>query len=141
MKRNNLRLLFLVIGFSLFMAVWSQSFGGAAAVLSGEDLDVHNQLCRGGPTDIESRIFAKHLTKHIPGQPTVVVRHGGGEVSQRSTTSVKQNLTGSLRLILPEVSSNTRLRIRLCVSISASLDSSQVYRVSRFRISAPIASG
>jgi hypothetical protein len=26
MKRNNLRLLFLVIGFSLLMAVWTQSF-------------------------------------------------------------------------------------------------------------------
>ena len=29
----------------------------------------------GGPTDIEGRIFAKHLSKHIPGQPC----RGGSE--------------------------------------------------------------
>jgi tripartite-type tricarboxylate transporter receptor subunit TctC len=32
----------------------------------------------GGPTDIESRIFARHLSKHIPGKPNVTVQNMGG---------------------------------------------------------------
>ena len=48
MKRNNLRLLFLVIGFSLFMAVWTK-FSAERPPFYQEDLDVHNQLCRGRP--------------------------------------------------------------------------------------------
>lgn len=32
----------------------------------------------GGPTDIESRIFARHLSKHIPGNPNVTVQNMGG---------------------------------------------------------------
>ena len=32
----------------------------------------------GGSTDIEGRVWARHLRKHIPGQPTVVVQNMGG---------------------------------------------------------------
>lgn len=32
----------------------------------------------GGPTDIEGRVIAQHLEKHIPGNPTVIVRNMGG---------------------------------------------------------------
>jgi len=32
----------------------------------------------GGPTDIEGRIVARHLAKHIPGRPTVIVKNMGG---------------------------------------------------------------
>src|SRR6266850_1030277 len=79
MKRNNLRLLFLVIGFSLFTAVWSQSFSAERPPFyQGKTLTFLINFAAGGPTDIESRIFAKHLTKHIPGQPTVVVQAMGG---------------------------------------------------------------
>ena len=79
MKRNNLRLLFLVIGFSLFMAVWTQSFAAERAPFyQGKTLTFIINFAAGGPTDIESRIFAKHLTKHIPGQPAVVVQAMGG---------------------------------------------------------------
>jgi tripartite-type tricarboxylate transporter receptor subunit TctC len=141
MKRNNLRLLFLVIGFSLFTAVWSQSFSAERPPFyQGKTLTFLINFAAGGPTDIESRIFAKHLTKHIPGQPAVVVQAmgGGGGLTAVNYTVKLQNLTGSLWLILPEVSSNTRLRIPLCASISVNLDSSRVYRVSRFSISAPI---
>jgi tripartite-type tricarboxylate transporter receptor subunit TctC len=32
----------------------------------------------GGPTDIEGRIIARHLDRHIPGNPTIVVKNVGG---------------------------------------------------------------
>src|SRR4026207_670682 len=37
----------------------------------------------GGPTDIEGRIVARHLAKHIPGNPTIIVQNmaGGGGVT------------------------------------------------------------
>ena len=35
----------------------------------GKTLNIVINFAAGGPTDIESRIFAKHLPQHIPGQP------------------------------------------------------------------------
>ena len=32
----------------------------------------------GGPTDTEVRLLARHINKHIPGAPTIVVRNMGG---------------------------------------------------------------
>ena len=32
----------------------------------------------GGPTDIEGRIVARHLAKHIPGNPTVIPQNMAG---------------------------------------------------------------
>jgi len=32
----------------------------------------------GGPTDTEARLLARHLPKHIPGNPVIVVRNMGG---------------------------------------------------------------
>jgi tripartite-type tricarboxylate transporter receptor subunit TctC len=44
----------------------------------GKTLNVIINFAAGGPTDIESRIFAKHLSKHIPGNPTITVQPMGG---------------------------------------------------------------
>jgi tripartite-type tricarboxylate transporter receptor subunit TctC len=44
----------------------------------GKTLNIVINFAAGGPTDIESRIFAKHLPKHIRGQPTVTVQAMGG---------------------------------------------------------------
>ena len=44
----------------------------------GKTLNIIINFAAGGPTDIETRIFAKHLTRHIPGQPTVTVQAMGG---------------------------------------------------------------
>jgi tripartite-type tricarboxylate transporter receptor subunit TctC len=32
----------------------------------------------GGPTDIEGRIIARHLDKHVPGKPTIIIKNVGG---------------------------------------------------------------
>jgi tripartite-type tricarboxylate transporter receptor subunit TctC len=77
-ERNRLRVLTAFIGFSL-LTIWSQ--GSAAEktpFYQGKTLTIVINFAAGGPTDIESRIFAKHLSKHIPGQPAIVVQSMGG---------------------------------------------------------------
>ena len=59
----------------------------------------------GGPADVEGRLFAKHLAKHIDGNPTIIVQNmdgaGGligtnyvGEIAPRDGT-VFGHLTGT----------------------------------------------
>ena len=79
MRRNNSRLLFFAIGFSLFMAGWTQGFAAEKTPFyQGKTLNFIINFAAGGPTDTDSRIFAKHLSKHIPGQPTITVQNMGG---------------------------------------------------------------
>ena len=49
-----------------------------APFYQGKTLNVVINFAAGGPTDIESRIFAKHLPRHIPGNPTVTIQNMGG---------------------------------------------------------------
>jgi tripartite-type tricarboxylate transporter receptor subunit TctC len=46
----------------------------------GKRLTVLINFTAGGPTDIEGRIFAKHLAEHVDGRPQVIVQNmdGGG---------------------------------------------------------------
>jgi tripartite-type tricarboxylate transporter receptor subunit TctC len=44
----------------------------------GKRLTVLINFAAGGPTDIEGRLLAKHLTKHIEGQPGVIVQNMDG---------------------------------------------------------------
>src|ERR1700749_2300721 len=41
----------------------------------GKRLTVLVNFAAGGPADIESRIFAKYLVKHIEGQPALIVQN------------------------------------------------------------------
>jgi len=44
----------------------------------GKRLVVLVNYAAGGPTDIEARLLAKHIAKHIDGQPTVIVQNMDG---------------------------------------------------------------
>src|ERR1044071_917233 len=44
----------------------------------GKTLNLVINFGAGGPTDIESRIFARHLSRHIAGAPTITVQNMGG---------------------------------------------------------------
>ena len=44
----------------------------------GKRLTVLINFAAGGPTDIEGRLFAKHIGKHIAGQPNVIVQNMDG---------------------------------------------------------------
>ena len=45
---------------------------------AGKRLTILVNYDAGGPTDIEARLLARHIVKHIPGQPTVIVQNMGG---------------------------------------------------------------
>jgi tripartite-type tricarboxylate transporter receptor subunit TctC len=52
----------------------------------GKRLSVLINFAAGGPTDIEGRLFAKHLARHIEGQPAIVIQNmegAGGIVGAR----------------------------------------------------------
>ena len=45
---------------------------------TGKHLTVLVNYEVGGPTDIEARAFARHIGKHIPGNPTIIAQNMGG---------------------------------------------------------------
>ena len=78
----------------------------------GKRLTLLINFAAGGPTDIEGRLFAKYLVKHIEGQPSVIVQNmdgaGGligaqylGEVAPRDGTVVGY-LSGSAWLYVSD---------------------------------------
>jgi tripartite-type tricarboxylate transporter receptor subunit TctC len=44
----------------------------------GKRITILINFAAGGPTDIEGRLFAKHLAKHIEGQPNILVQNMDG---------------------------------------------------------------
>jgi hypothetical protein len=57
------------------------AFGGmarAADFYQGKQLSFVINYAVGGPADTEGRIIARHLGRHIPGEPTVIVRNMAG---------------------------------------------------------------
>lgn len=50
----------------------------AAPFYSGKRLSVLINFAPGGSTDIGGRLFAKHIGKHIDGQPAVVIQNMDG---------------------------------------------------------------
>ena len=79
MRRNNMRRIALAMSLLIFLALRTSGFSAEKAPFyQGKTINIVINFAAGGPTDIESRIFAKHLPKHIPGQPTVTVQAMGG---------------------------------------------------------------
>ena len=76
MKINSWRLCLLVIGSHAAWAV--QSFGADKPFYEGKTLTVLINYAAGGPTDVEGRLLARHLGRHVPGQPNVIVQNMSG---------------------------------------------------------------
>jgi len=61
------------------MAAASLMAGGASAQFyKGKTITMIINYPAGGPTDIEGRIVARHLPKHVPGKPRIIVKNLGG---------------------------------------------------------------
>jgi tripartite-type tricarboxylate transporter receptor subunit TctC len=79
MKPRALAQSVLSLGFFFSLAVGTAvSAAEKAPFYQGKTINVVINFAAGGPTDIESRVFAKHLSKHIPGNPTITVQAMGG---------------------------------------------------------------
>jgi tripartite-type tricarboxylate transporter receptor subunit TctC len=48
------------------------------AFYKGKRLTILINFASGGPTDIEARLFARHLARHIEGQPNIVIQNMEG---------------------------------------------------------------
>ena len=74
----------LVLFVAIVSAVWvNLTFSAETAFYRGKTLAVLINFATGGPTDIEGRLVARFLGKHVPGQPTIVVQNmpGAGGVT------------------------------------------------------------
>lgn len=79
MKRCTWRLGISICGLGfLIMSAFAALAAEKAPFYQGKTLNIVINFAAGGPTDIESRIFAKHLSRHIPGQPSITVQNMGG---------------------------------------------------------------
>src|SRR5262249_44680867 len=50
----------------------------AQAFYAGKQVTLLVNYDAGGPTDIEARVFARHIGKHIAGNPHIIVQNMGG---------------------------------------------------------------
>jgi hypothetical protein len=59
-------------------AIAASAANAQEAFYKGKRLTLVINFAPGGPTDIEGRLLAKHIAKHIDGQPTVIVQNKDG---------------------------------------------------------------
>ena len=74
----------VVLFAAIISAVWvNLTFSAETPFYRGKTLTVLINFASGGPTDIEGRLVARFLGKHVPGQPTIVVQNmpGAGGVT------------------------------------------------------------
>ncbi len=93
-----MRALWLALGFvSGLAAVLGTASAADEPFFKGRRLTILINFAAGGPTDIEGRMFAKHLARHLEGAPNIVIQNmegaGGivgakylGEVAPRDGT-------------------------------------------------------
>ena len=67
----------IVLAFSLANANLSYS-ADTSDLYKGKIFSVLINYSAGGPTDIEGRLFARNIGRHIPGKPTVISKNMAG---------------------------------------------------------------
>jgi tripartite-type tricarboxylate transporter receptor subunit TctC len=93
MKRANLRLtvMYAVLGLVLILAHAAQSASAEQPFYAGKTIRIIAGFAPGGTIDIRARLFARHLPKWIPGNPTIIVQNmtgAGGLVAANYVFSV-----------------------------------------------------
>jgi tripartite-type tricarboxylate transporter receptor subunit TctC len=79
-------------GFWAGVFAMSALLGGATgaaaddAFYKGKRLTVLVNYAAGGPTDIEGRLFARHITRHLDGKPNIIVQNMDGAGGLIGTT-------------------------------------------------------
>jgi tripartite-type tricarboxylate transporter receptor subunit TctC len=68
----------LVTATALTLLVAAATAATAQGFYAGKQLSVLVNYDAGGPTDIEARVFARHIGKHVAGNPNVIVQNMGG---------------------------------------------------------------
>jgi tripartite-type tricarboxylate transporter receptor subunit TctC len=68
----------LISSVSILFFLAAPAAAAEKAFYQGKTVNFIINFAAGGPTDIEGRIVARHLAKHIPGQPTFVPQNMAG---------------------------------------------------------------
>src|SRR5882724_729492 len=68
----------IVLGACVAFAAAASDGRAQEPYYKGKRITVLINFAAGGPTDIEGRLFAKHLAKHIEGQPSILVQNMDG---------------------------------------------------------------
>ncbi|MFN3892601.1 MAG: hypothetical protein ACK4MV_19570 [Beijerinckiaceae bacterium] len=68
----------LAVGVLAAVALTAANSPSSAQFYQGKRLTVLVNYAAGGPTDIEARVFARHVGKHLDGSPTVIVQNMDG---------------------------------------------------------------
>jgi hypothetical protein len=74
----SLRLREVILSFCGVICLVTASPSAERSFYQGKTINFVINFAAGGPTDIEARIIARHLAKHIPGQPTFVPQNMAG---------------------------------------------------------------
>jgi tripartite-type tricarboxylate transporter receptor subunit TctC len=69
---------FLAIWAALLVAVLALEARAAEPYYKGKRLTLLINFAAGGPTDIEGRLFAKYVVKHVEGSPSVIIQNMDG---------------------------------------------------------------
>ena len=81
---RRLMVLSSVLALGALAAVGSPAFAQSVAdFYRGKNLDLYIGYSIGGGYDIYARVLARHMAKHIPGNPTVIPRNMDGAGSLR----------------------------------------------------------
>ena len=94
----SLRVQSVVLGASIAFAATASDVRAQAPFYKGKRLTVLINFAAGGPADIEGRIFAKYLVKHIDGAPSLVVQNmdgAGGLIGAQYLGEIAPNRTRS----------------------------------------------
>jgi len=76
----------IVIGLCALAALGAQNAKAEEPYYKGKRLSVLINYAPGGPTDIEGRLFARHIGRHIEGEPSIVVQNIDGAGGLIGTT-------------------------------------------------------
>jgi tripartite-type tricarboxylate transporter receptor subunit TctC len=68
----------IACGVALIAGALPSGNAAAAAFYQGKTVTMVINYPAGGPTDIEGRIIARHLSNHIAGKPRIIVKNMGG---------------------------------------------------------------
>jgi tripartite-type tricarboxylate transporter receptor subunit TctC len=67
-----------VIGLCAALAVGASAACADEPFYKGKRLTILINFAAGGPTDIEGRLFARHIVRHLEGQPNIVIQNMEG---------------------------------------------------------------
>ena len=72
-----------MVALAIAAGVTSDITAQAQDIFRGKEINLYVGSAPGGPYDAYARLVARHLGKHLPGNPSIVVQHMPGASGRR----------------------------------------------------------